>query len=129
MDEEELKQRTKKFGLRVIKVVEALPRNKTSNVIGNQVLRSATSIGANYRAACRGKSKADFAAKISIALEEADETLYWLEMIVEAGLISKNLLESLMIEANELVSILAASNKTARQNSVKEKTDARQFQS
>ncbi len=129
MDENEMKRRTKEFGLRVIKVVEALPKCKTSNVIGNQILRSATSIGANYRSACRGKSGADFAAKIAIALEEADETLYWLEMIVEAGLISKALLDSLMAEANELISILASSLKTVRESIAKEQSYARQQQS
>ena len=120
MDEATMKQRTKKFGLRIIKLVEALPKTQTAYVIGKQILRSGTSIGANYYAACRGRSKADFASKIGIALEEADETLYWLEMIAEAGLMPMNRLEDLITEANELVSILVASTKTLRVNSGKD---------
>ncbi len=106
--------------MRVIKLVEALPKSQTSSVLGRQILRSATSIGANYNSACRGRSKADFASKIAIALEEADETLYWLEMIAEAGLMPKNRLEDLILEANEIVAILAASTKTVRANFEKE---------
>ena len=113
MDKEELKERTKKFALEVIKFVEKLPRTKTGNVIGNQLLRSATSIGANYRSACRARSHADFISKISIAEEEADESLYWLELAVESGLVDKQIAEKLTQEANELTSIFAASRKTA----------------
>ena len=114
MDAEELKHRTKQFGLRVIRLVEALPSTRTANVIGNQLLRAGTSIGANYRSACRGRSKPDFISKVGIAIEEADESLYWMEMLMEAGLVAENRVSDLMKEANELVAILTSSVKTAR---------------
>ena len=116
MDAEELKRRTKKFGLDVIKLVESLPSTQTGKVIGNQLLRSALSVGANYRAACRGRSKADFISKIGITIEEADESQHWLEMLAESGMIAPDKLKPLMQEANELVAILTASAKTARDN-------------
>jgi len=114
MNEEDLKRRTKQFGLRVIRLVEALPKTTTARTIGNQLLRSGMSVGANYRAACRGKSKADFIAKAGIALEEADECLYWFEMLQEAGIIPAEKLKELAKEADELVAIFTASIKTAR---------------
>ncbi len=116
MTPDELKKRTKQFGLRCIKAVEALPNTRTADVLGRQLLRSATSAGANYRAACRGRSKPDFISKIGIAIEEADESLYWLEMIVEAGLLSEKKLAGLMKEADEIVAILTASSQTAQRN-------------
>ena len=119
MDAEELKKQTKQFGLRGINVVEALPNTRTANVIGNQLLRSATSVGANYRSACRGRSKVDFISKIGIAIEEADESLYWMELLIEAGIVLEERLSPLMQEANELVAILTASVKTARVNSAR----------
>ena len=85
MTPEELKARTKSFALRVIKLVGALPNDPATRVIGNQMLRSATSVGANYRAACRVQSHATFAAKLAVVIEEADETLYWLELLAESG--------------------------------------------
>ena len=121
MDADELKRRTKQFGLRGINVVEALPNIRTANLIGNQLLRSATSVGANYRSACRGRSKAAFISKVGIAIEEADESLYWLELFNEAGIVLEDRLLPLMKEANELVSILTASVKTARLNSSRKK--------
>ena len=114
MDAEELKYRTKQFGLRVIHLVEALPSTRTANVIGNQLLRAGTSVGANYRSACRGRSKPDFISKVGIAIEEADESLYWMEMLMEAGLVAEDRVSDLMKEANELVAILTSSVKTAR---------------
>ncbi len=81
MTPEELKTRTKAFAVRVIRLVDALPRSLAAQVVGRQLLRSATSVGANYRAACRAQSRAEFAAKLSIVVEEADETLYWLELL------------------------------------------------
>jgi len=114
VDAEELKKRTKQFGLRVIKLIEALPSAKAANVIGNQLLRSGTSVGANYRSACRARSKPDFISKASIAIEEADESLYWMEMLVEAKIMPKEKLLALMKEGNEIVAILTASVKTAR---------------
>jgi four helix bundle protein len=114
MTPEELKRRTKSFALRVIKLVDALPRDLAGQVIGRQLLRSATSIGANYRAACRAQSRADFAAKLSIVVEEADETLYWLELLRESGLAKPGRLTELLNEAGELLAIAIASRKTAK---------------
>ena len=116
MDAEELKTRTKQFGLRLIKLVESLPSTSTARTIGNQLLRSGVSVGANYRAACRGKSKADFIAKAGISLEEADECLYWMEILQEANIVPADKLKDLMKEADELVAIFTASIKTARAN-------------
>jgi len=116
MNEEELKKRTKQFGLRVIKLVEALPNTSTARMIGHQLLRSGMSVGANYRAACRGRSKAEFIAKAGISLEEADECLYWMELLQEARIISTERLKDLMKETDELVAIFTASIKTARAN-------------
>ena len=114
MDEETFKQRTKKFGLAVIKLVETLPRNRTAEVLGRQLLRAGTSVGANYRAACRGKSAADVVAKLSIVEEEADESIYWIELLVEAGLVAPNRVDVLKKEANELLAMTVASIKTIR---------------
>jgi four helix bundle protein len=114
MNESDLKKRTKQFGLRVIRLVESLPSAQTARTIGNQLLRSGMSVGANYRAACRGRSKADFIAKAGISLEEADECLYWMEMLQEAGIIPAEKLKDLMKEADELVAIFTTSIKTAR---------------
>ncbi|MDQ3686083.1 MAG: four helix bundle protein [Acidobacteriota bacterium] len=113
MNENELKQRTKQFSLRVIKLVGALPRSVEGRAIGNQLVRSDTSVGANYRAACRGRSKAEFIAKLGTVEEEADESAFWMEMIIESGLMEKRLVESLLQEANEIVAIIAASRKSA----------------
>jgi len=114
MDEHEFKRRTKGLGLRVIRLVEALPTGRTADVIGRQLIRSATSVGANYPAACRGKSAADVIAKLGVVEEEADETLYWLEMLVEAELVPQARLADLMSEANEIVAMTVASIKTLR---------------
>jgi four helix bundle protein len=111
---EELKARTKAFAVRVVKLVDALPRGLSSQVIGRQLLRSATSVGANYRAACRAQSRAEFAAKLSIVVEEADEALYWLELVEETSLIKSQLLTPIIREAHEPVAIMLASRKTAK---------------
>jgi four helix bundle protein len=116
MNEEELKGRTKQFGLRIIRLVESLSNTSTARTIGNQLLRSGMSVGANYRAACRGKSKADFIAKAGISLEEADECLYWMELLQESGIVQGEKLTELVKEADELVAIFTASIKTARAN-------------
>jgi four helix bundle protein len=116
MNENEMKKRTKQFGLRVIKLIESLPSTQTARTIGNQLLRSGMSVGANYRAGCRGRSKADFIAKAGISLEEADECSYWMEMLQEAGIVSAEKLKDLMKEADELVAIFTASIKTAKAN-------------
>ncbi|MDD4333141.1 MAG: four helix bundle protein [Patescibacteria group bacterium] len=112
MNKEELKERTKKFSLRIIRLVNSLPNNKAGYAIGNQLIRSGTSVGANYRAVCRAKSKADFIAKLGVVIEEADETVYWLELIIEGGILSKELVMPLLQEANELTAIMVASRKT-----------------
>lgn len=116
MDEIELKQRTKQFGLRTMKLVAALPENKVGRTIGSQLIRSATAVGANYRAACRGRSRAEFIAKLGIVIEEADESGYWLELVIEGDLMPKNLVEPLLLEANELTAIMVASRKSAISN-------------
>lgn len=112
----DLKQRTKSFSLRIIKLVESLPNSKTGDVIGKQILRSGTAVGANYRATCRARSQAEFISKIAVVEEEADETLFWLEILVESGVVKEPLLKSLMQEADELTAIFAASGKTAKKN-------------
>ena len=114
VNNDELKSRTKNFSLRVIKLVESLPQTQTAKILGNQLLRSATSVAANYRAACRAKSNADFIAKMGIVEEEADESVYWIEMLVETNLVKINLVENLLDEANQLVAIFVSSIKTAR---------------
>jgi four helix bundle protein len=114
MTPEKLKARTTEFAVRVINLVEALPRRKTTLHIGGQLLRAGTAVGSNYRAACRGRSHAEFTSKLSIALEEADESAYWLEVLSAANLMKPERLRPLHQEAEELVAILAASRKTAR---------------
>ncbi len=114
MTSDELKKRTRALALRVIRMCEALPNGRTADVIGRQLLRSATSVGANYRAACRAKSTADFVAKMGIVEEECDECLYWMDLLVEAGLVRQSRISGLMREANELLSITVSSIKTAR---------------
>jgi four helix bundle protein len=100
MNKQELQSRTKAFALRILKLVDALPRTPAGRTISNQFVRSATSVGANYRAACRARSRAEFAAKLGTVLEEADESLYWLEMIRDGGLMSESKLSLLLREAN-----------------------------
>jgi len=114
MDSTQLKARTKAFALRVIRVSEALPPGRTADVLGKQLLRSGTSVSANYRAACRAKSKADFIHKLSIVEEEVDETGHWLELLVEAGVVSKKRLAPLMQEADELTAIIVAAIRTMK---------------
>ena len=114
MTEQEFKDRTKQIALRVMRLVETLPNTNTAQIIGKQLLRSATSVGANYRAACRGKSTADILHKLAIVEEEADESLYWLELLVESNTISENKLSALMSDINEIVAMIVASIKTLR---------------
>ena len=115
MDKAELKRRTQKFSVDIIKFIEELPRKRSLDVLSNQLIRCATSIGANYRSACRGKSTADFINKIIIVEEEADESIYWLELIEEAGLINSANISALKKEANELTAIFTAIGKTAKE--------------
>ncbi len=114
--EQDLKQRMKAFAVDVIRVVEGLPRGQTVDVIGKQLIRCATSIGANYRAACRARSKADFIAKLAIAEEEADESQYWLEILVSLDRLASADFQRLHGEADELTAILVSSGKTAKSN-------------
>jgi len=116
MDKTELKARTKKFAVDVVKLIETLPSGRSLNVLCNQLIRSSTSVGANYRSANKGKSTADFINKIIIVEEEADESLYWLEIMEESGLVNAELLTSLKKEANELTAIFTAIGKTAKLN-------------
>lgn len=109
-----LKDRTKQFALQVIRLCRALPRSQESLIITRQLLRSATSVGANYRAVCRARSTADFVSKLGIVLEEADETLFWIELLVESGTTYPEKIASVRREANELVSIFVASLRTAK---------------
>jgi four helix bundle protein len=114
MNEQEFKDRTKKLALRIIKLTESLPPTVTAKVIGKQFLRSATLVGANYRAACRGKSVADVIHKSSIVEEEADESLYWLELLIESHIVSENRLSELQKEMNEITAMIVSSIKTLR---------------
>jgi len=116
MKSEELKSRTKRFALAVMKLVGNFPHNKVGDIIGRQLIRSATAVGANYRAACRAQSHAHFVSKISIVEEEADESLYWLELALESNLVCAESVAGLIKEADELAAIFTASRKTARRN-------------
>ena len=114
MTPDELKRRTKEFTVRIIRLAEALPRGRSSDVIAKQIVRCGASVGANYRAACRARSEADFAAKMKIVEEEADESLYWMEILAASGLMPKVRLAGLMKEADELLSITVASINTVK---------------
>src|SRR3954468_2549555 len=116
MDADELRQRTKRFALRVLNLVAALPKTIEGRAIANQLVRSGTSIAANYRSACRARSKAEFIAKLGVVLEEADETQLWLELIVEGKLLTAGRVRPLLDEANELVAIFVTSRKSAASN-------------
>ena len=118
MDKHELQSRTKAFALGILKLVYSLPITPAGRVISNQIVRSATSVGANYRAACRARSHAEFAAKLGTVLEEADESLYWLEMIRDGGLMSESTISLLLREANELTAIFAAGRKSAIRDNI-----------
>ena len=113
MNEPQMKNRTKQFALRILKMADALPTNRSGNAIANQVVRSGTSVAANYRALCRSKSRADFINKTSITEEEADETAFWLELILDAGLLTATRVKPFLDEADEITAILVASRKTA----------------
>lgn len=113
----ELKQRTKQFALRVIKLTESLPSGRVGDVLGRQLLRSGTSVAANYRSACRARSAADFQSKMGIVEEEADESAFWMELISESGQMPTDKTAALLAEANELTAIAVASIRTSRANS------------
>jgi four helix bundle protein len=119
VNEQQFKARTKQLALRIIRLVEALPKGRVAEVIGKQILRSATSVGANYRAACCSRSTAAMIAKLDIVLEEADETLFWLELLIESGMMPATRLVALTTETNEITAMVIASLKTLRAKSYK----------
>jgi len=114
VDSETMKSRTKQLALVVIRLCRTLPQNPEARIISRQLLRSATSVAANYRAVCRARSTADFTSKLGLVLEEADETLFWLELLVDAGVVRRQQADLLLDEANQLVSIFVASLRTAK---------------
>ena len=118
---EKLKKRTKDFAIRIVKIYRVLPNTGEAKVIGNQFLRSGTAIAANYRASCRARSTAEFIAKIGVVVEEADETVFWLEMLVDCEIFPESKMKDLIQESNELLAIFAASQITAKTNSPKYK--------
>jgi four helix bundle protein len=113
---EELKKRTKAFAVSIIKMTESLPRKNATFTVTNQIIGSSTSVGANYRAALRGRSKAEFIAKLGVVVEEVDETPYWLEIIVDSGLGAKDVITPLWLEGNELTAIFVSMLKTTKLN-------------
>ena len=117
MNAEELKSRTKQFAIRIIRLVQMLPKSSEAQVIGKQLLRSGTSVAANYRAVCRSRSNPEFIAKMGTVIEEADETAFWLELLDEASITSERQIDPLLREAGELVKIFAASRLTASRRS------------
>lgn len=112
----DLSKKTKHLAIEMIKLVEGLPRGRVADVLGKQILRSGTSVGANYRAASRARTKPDFISKMGIVEEEADETLYWLELLLEAKLVTQNQVQYLVTESNEILAMVVSSIKTARRN-------------
>ena len=116
MSTDDFRTRTFRFGIRVVRLVQTLSKAEIARVIGNQLLRSGTAVGANYRAAARARSRADFIAKMGIVEEECDETLYWIDMLIELELVSGTSCKELRAEANEILAIVVASIRTARRN-------------
>ena len=114
MDRKEFQNRTKGFALDVIKLIDKVPNTPEGRIICGQLVRAATSVGANYRSACRGRSRAEFAAKLGIVEEEADESAYWMELIIESGLLEEPLLGPLLNEANQIVAMIVASRKSLK---------------
>ena len=113
---EQLRQRTKQLAIRVINMSRTLPRTKEALVIGDQMIRSATSVGANYRAVCRARSKAEFTSKLSMVIEEADGTAFWLDILIETQIVSQERLQSLISETDELLAIFSSARSTIRGN-------------
>jgi four helix bundle protein len=111
---EELRARTKQFAILIVRLFQSLPKNDEARIMGKQVLRAGTSVAANYRAVCRARSRAEFVSKMGVVVEEADETVFWLEILVETGIVPRARMETLLAEANELLAIFAASYWTAR---------------
>jgi len=116
---DELRRRTKKFAIRIVNVFRSLPRSPDAQILGKRALRSGMSVAANYRAVCRARSKAEFISKIGIVVEEADETVFWLELLTETGIVRAERIQDLLIEENELLAIFAASLQTAKKHQQK----------
>jgi four helix bundle protein len=116
MTETEMVKRTKAFALRIVRLVESLPAGRSADVIGKQLLRSGTSVGANYRAARRGRSRAEFLSKLGIVEEEADECAYWLELLIESDLVKPKRLDPLVKECGEITAIVVATIRSTRRN-------------
>jgi four helix bundle protein len=114
MDKQTFQKKTMELGIRIINMVGKMPQTNAARVMGGQLLRSSTSVGANYRAACRAKSRRDFINKLKIVEEEADETLYWLDLIEKAGIFSQGKLDDLRLQTNELISMIVSSLKTMK---------------
>jgi four helix bundle protein len=114
MNPEDMKRRTRAFTLRVIRLAESLPNTPTAKVIKNQMLRCGSSVGANYRAACRAKSKPDFVSKMGTVEEEADESIYWMELLIDAEIVTRSRIADLLDEADQILAIVISSIKTAR---------------
>src|SRR5688500_4195671 len=114
---EAMKRRTKQLALRVLKLVQALPKQDEARTVGRQLLRAGTSVGANYRAVCRARSRKEFISKMNVVVEEADEAVFWFEILVEGGIVREGRMRSIMKEGNELLAIFAASLRTARKRS------------
>ncbi len=119
MSDKAFQKRTFDFGIRGVRLVEALPKLMSAQTIGKQLVRAATSVGANYRAAVRGRSRADFLSRMGIVEEECDESLHWIDVLIELGFVSGKRVEQLRKEANEIIAITVSSIKTARKNSKK----------
>jgi len=117
MGSDEFRKRTFEFGIRCVRLVETLPKTMTAQTIGKQLLRAGTSVGANYRAAIRGRSRADFVSRMGIVEEECDESLHWIDVLAELGFVSQKRVQELRKEANEIIAIAVSSIKTARRNS------------
>ncbi len=112
---EQLRARTKQFAIRIVRLFKSLPKTDEARIIGRQVICSGTSVAANYRAVGRARSRAEFVSRMGVVVEEADETVFWLELLIDTGVVRKVLMESILAEANELLAIFAASHGTARQ--------------
>ena len=125
MNPEIMKKRTKQFALRIIKLARALPKTIDGRTIGNQIIRCGTSVASNYRAACRARSRAEFIAKLGIVEEEADESVFWIEIIIVSEFMKKELVELLLKEANEITVMIVSSKKSARKNKNKSTIDNR----
>ena len=116
MIKNDFQEQTKYFALQIIRLVESLPKGRTAEIIGRQLLRSGTSVGANYRAACRARSTPDFISKMGIVEEETDETIYWLELLVQSDILREEDIKDIRSEANQLLAMTVSSIKTARRN-------------